>query len=131
MRLSEKSFDEEGAYAMKGAEIDPHNESPWRYLIGIIKEQIHVSQSLDFSISEKIVSYEEQIEKIIDDLKVKDIDPNTCINMVSAQIDILQMKGDKESLSKGVMMAKILQDEDTIRSKYWTMRQEELISLIE
>ena len=115
---------------MKGAEIDPHNESPWRYLIGIIKEQIHVSQSLDFSISEKIVSYEEQIEKIIDDLKVKDIDPNTCINMVSAQIDILQMKGDKESLNKGVLMAKILQDEDTIRSKYWTMRQEELISLI-
>ena len=42
--LSAEMADKEVNYAICGAELDPYNESPWRYLIGVLVEQWRCSQ---------------------------------------------------------------------------------------
>ena len=37
--LSADMASEEAHYALCGAKLDPYNESPWRYLIGVLMEQ--------------------------------------------------------------------------------------------
>jgi hypothetical protein len=78
-----------------GATLDPFNESPWRYLIGVLKEQWKVDPD-----PELIDEYEEKaagLRTILSDAKR---DPDTCANLTSARIDLFELKGDKESLEK-------------------------------
>lgn len=83
-------------YAISGASLDPFNESPWRFLIGILKEQCQVveeKKSLLDGIEAKIVAQRDVVEKA-------EKDPDACPNLVSARIDILEFKGDNSSLEK-------------------------------
>jgi hypothetical protein len=77
----------EADYAIKGAELDPYNESPWRYLIGLIKED----RSLAFE-------YESKATQLRTILTNAGRDPDECHNLTSARIDLLEMQGDADSL---------------------------------
>lgn len=125
----------EAQYAIDGATLDPYNESPWRYLIGVLREQIKAnsnsSSSNSHGKSEQVVSLlDEFYSKSLDLNKVLDTagrDPNGCSNMVAARIDILELKGDRNSRVAAAGLAHGLACEhDTIRQKYWLMREQEL-----
>ncbi len=42
--LSLDLAEEEAHYGICGAKLDPYNESPWRYLIGVLMEQWRFAQ---------------------------------------------------------------------------------------
>lgn len=86
----------EADYAIQGANLDPYNESPWRFLIGILKEQCKVVEdrkALLDDFESKLLAQREVIEKA-------GKDPNACANLISAWIDILEMKCNPSSLEK-------------------------------
>jgi len=114
-------------YAIQKSSLDPYNESPWRYLIAIIKEQFRlIGGTEDFaafvdacenSVLETKVTFEETTKK----------DGKECTHLISAYIDILEMKGDEDSLDGAVKFAHDLETRyDPIRKKYWKMRANQL-----
>ena len=83
----------EADYAiLTGATLDPYNESPWRYLIGVLKEQPH-NPGL-------IAEYETKTESLRTVLTNALREPEACANWTSARIDLFEMIGDKECLEK-------------------------------
>jgi hypothetical protein len=76
-----------------GATADPYNESPWRYLVGILREQ-HRQQANPTLMRE----YEQKASQLRQVVTDADRDPDTCANMTSARIDLLEMIADKEAL---------------------------------
>jgi protein farnesyltransferase/geranylgeranyltransferase type-1 subunit alpha len=84
----------EADYAIHtGATLDPFNESPWRYLIGLLKE-------LPNNNSDLYAEYEAKAYSLRAILSDAHRDPETCSNLTSARIDLLEMIGDDESLEK-------------------------------
>lgn len=77
----------EADYAIKGAELDPYNESSWRYLIGIVREEPSLT-----------AEYEKKAAGLRQVLVDAERDPDGCANLTSARIDMLEMLGDDESL---------------------------------
>jgi hypothetical protein len=76
-----------------GATLDPFNESPWRYLIGLLKE--HKTNL------ELIAAYEAKASSLRTTvLSNAKRDPDTCANLTSARVDMLEMMGDVDSLDK-------------------------------
>ena len=73
--------------ALEGAKLDPYNESPWRYLIGIVNEH-----------GELASEYEKKTAGLRTVLVDAGRDPDGCSNLTSARIDLLEHQGDKESL---------------------------------
>lgn len=82
-----KDVRKEADYGIKGAELDPYNESPWRYLIGVIKEQRSLASEYETKAS--------QLRTAISDAGRN---PDGCYNLTSARIDLLEMQGDADSL---------------------------------
>jgi protein farnesyltransferase/geranylgeranyltransferase type-1 subunit alpha len=114
----------EADYAIHtGATLDPFNESPWRYLIGLLREQSSCDHS-DLLYSE----YYTKTESLRSVLADAHRDPETCANWTSARIDLLEGMGDKESLlDKAIPLAEGLAREyDPIRKKYWMMRVDQM-----
>jgi len=137
--LSAPTANIEMEYALTtAAQIDPYNESSWRYFIGILKEQIlhlqdaaQVVQLLDWSL-QKIATVEENAPFVTnddDDDKVGGV-VGCCSNsshLLAAKIDILEWKNDPESLQRAVEIAETLASTyDTIRQKYWHYRIREI-----
>ena len=92
--LSLELIRHEADYAIHtGATLDPFNESPWRYLIGLMKEL--PAHSVDVYAEYEVKAY--SLRAILSEAHR---DPDTCTNLTSAQIDLLEMIGDKESLEK-------------------------------
>jgi protein farnesyltransferase/geranylgeranyltransferase type-1 subunit alpha len=88
----------EAEFAMKGISLDPFNESPWQYLIGLLKEQL---QKGDNESAKKVISeYETKAFGLRQVLVEADRNPDECVNLSSARIDLLEMLGNKESLGK-------------------------------
>ena len=122
-----------------GAMLDPYNESPWRYLIGILQEQHQYYQQAQNDnndddnddenkniLKAMIVTYEAKTNsnKIRNVLIDSNRDPDTCINMTNARIDLLEMMGidDKDSLQTAILLTDGLATKyDTIRKKYWLL----------
>jgi Protein prenyltransferase alpha subunit repeat len=94
--LSFETAKREADYAIQGAGLDPYNESPWRYLIGILKEQCKVSEDKDSLLDE----YEKKAAGLRHILEKEGKDPDGCSSLTSARIDILDFKGDSSSLEK-------------------------------
>ena len=119
----------------RGAILDPYNESPWRYLIGILREQQrhHQQQQQDNSnIADVIVEYEVRAKALRNILTEAHRDPDTCVNMTSARIDLLEMIGTKDSLKNAIVLAEGLGKEyDTVRKKYWSLVLKRLRKRIE
>ena len=112
--LSEETARQEADYAIEIASIDPYNESPWRYLIGIVKEQK----------SDSLVDHYEKSAAAVNHILVEaQRDPDACANLSSARIDLLEMNGSEESAAKAIELCKSMASEhDVIRRKYWNLR---------
>lgn len=116
--LSEEMARQEADYAIEIASIDPYNESPWRYLIGILKEQNSPAM---------VTHYLEAAEDIKQVLEDAGRDQEACANLNSALIDMLEMTGTTECLDEAVEKCKAMAAQhDLIRRKYWDFRVEEL-----
>jgi protein farnesyltransferase/geranylgeranyltransferase type-1 subunit alpha len=89
----------EADFAMdKGVSLDPYNESPWQYLIGLLREQLQKGDSE--SAREMISEYEAKACNLRQVLENANRNPETCVNLHSARIDLLEMLGDTISLGK-------------------------------
>ena len=111
---------QEADFAIDHARLDPYNESPWRYLIGILREQKQQEKSGNV-VDNYIVEYEakasNELRNILFDASR---DPDTCVNMTSARVELLEMIGNKDSLETAIDLAERLANEyDIIRKKYW------------
>jgi len=105
-------------YAMDVAREDPYNESPWRYLIGLVKEHPHPTKT------QLAQTYEQSAIDLKDVLIAAERDPDGCVNLNSARIDLLQIMGkhnDAIALCTGMA-----NQYDVIRHKYWNLRIKEM-----
>ena len=78
-----------------GATLDPYNESPWRYLVGVLKEQYLIKPNPAL-----LDEYEEKAMSLRTILQEAHRDPDSCSNLTSARIDLFELKGDTGSLEK-------------------------------
>lgn len=120
-------------YTLQAAALDPHNESPWRYLIGVVKEQEKLDGGgtipglVDFCQKEIVGMRTRQEESQEATAK-----PVVCPNLLAAHADILEMMGTGESLTEARRIVHNLAVEhDTIRRKYWLMKEHQLESSLE
>ena len=79
----------EADYAINGAKLDPYNESPWRYLIGLMRQEPSLTRE-----------YEHKAAELRQVLVDANRNADTCANLTSARIDMLEMMGDDESLKQ-------------------------------
>jgi protein farnesyltransferase/geranylgeranyltransferase type-1 subunit alpha len=105
--LSAADAREEAHYAIQGAAVDPYNESPWRYLIGIVKEQ---TRAIDLGNEIQKAAAMELIKECETELvKLHEVFERTatlndstsvtnCVNLTSAHIDLLELKENPSSL---------------------------------
>lgn len=131
---------EESIYALSGAKIDPFNECPWRYLVGILMEQWrHAQKSGDADYIAMITELvRENIAKIEEMYKLWEEEPLseehpicTCVSLLSALVDLLVLfKDEKDFLSEARDIVGDLIIEDPVRRKYWRMREEEIAKLL-
>lgn len=90
----------EADYAISGATLDPYNESPWRYLVGVLQEQCRRGSCDETSQRKLLAEYEGKAYALREVLSEANREPDTCSNLTSARIDLLEMIGDKDSLEK-------------------------------
>lgn len=125
--LSLETAQTEIDFAVAGARLDPSNESPWRYLIAIVREQVR-HDGTDSATKAKILA--DTLEKTFSVQQVlRDAgkDPAECANLTSAAIDLLEYKADVPSLEQAAQLATNLAEEhDPIRLKYWNMRTRQI-----
>mmetsp|Transcript_27858 Transcript_27858/g.41309 ORF Transcript_27858/g.41309 Transcript_27858/m.41309 type:complete len:314 (+) Transcript_27858:3-944(+) len=118
---------EEVNFVISKAREDPYNESPWRYFVALIKEQFRLIAS-----SPEFVSLVDTCENALKEVKEKfelesKKDGMECTHLIAAHIDILEMKGDEDSLSSAVEFAILLESRyDPVRKKYWKLRAQQL-----
>lgn len=106
----------EANFAIEGATMDPYNESPFRYLIGILREQSTSCKELSAEFYPKV----EALQSVLVDAQR---DPEACANWTSARIDLLEAISDDISLTKAMTLAEGMAERyDTIRNKYWKLR---------
>lgn len=121
---------EEANYAVCGAQVDPFNESPWRYLIGVLMEQYRWVQREDGAgdkdkvdgLLREYVAKIKEMNKAWDSPK-DDLPAGPCVSLMSALVDLLETIGDKSSLEEAKEMMGELVVEDPVRRKYWQKRQ--------
>jgi protein farnesyltransferase/geranylgeranyltransferase type-1 subunit alpha len=127
-------------YALQIIAMDPYNESPWKYFSALLKEQFcNLTDELALhsllSESERRVAEIENNHLIVsekidvsnrDDSEILDIacesrQPSTYL--LGALVDILEWKGNAESLGKAIeLMETLATQHDAIRKKYWKYR---------
>lgn len=107
---------QEAEFALEGAELDPYNESPFRYLIGLLREQATNLSSLSAEYYPKVAALRTKLEEA-------KRDPMSCVNWMSARIDLLEGICSEQSLNQAMSLATDMADQyDTIRKKYWMLR---------
>ena len=120
-KLSKDQATVEAAYAIRQCKIDPYNESPWRYLIGVLKEApdlVEECQAKAVELKSVLIGAGK--------------DPDGCVSLNSANIDMLEMMKTKNSLENAIELAKTMAaTHDTIRAKYWDLRVRELKAKME
>jgi hypothetical protein len=80
-----------------GCKIDPYNESPWRYLVALLKEQLNQNTA----VAEPMIrEYEQKSASLTQILVDAQRDPEKCVNMAWARVDMLEMAGDEASLEQ-------------------------------
>jgi len=130
--LSREDARREADFALdQGARLDPYNESPWRYLIGILREQqqgiLRSSErpqdaSQGLLMESLLVEYEVRANALRSVLTKAHRDPDTCVNMASARIDLLEMIGTHDSLQIAIVLAEgLAKTHDVVRTKYWSL----------
>lgn len=130
--LSLELADEEAHYARCGAELDPYNESPWRYLIGVLMEQwrsahkegnVGEIEKVNGLISRNITETK-QMHQSLEINPPSEADVNVpCVSLMSALVDLLEIYGNKSSLEEATTLCKTLIEVDRVRRKYWHKRE--------
>eukprot|EP00934_Nitzschia_sp_Nitz4_P009114 Nitzschia sp. Nitz4//scaffold67_size101165//78403//79584//NITZ4_004538-RA/size101165-augustus-gene-0.16-mRNA-1//1//CDS//3329556501//9104//frame0 len=106
---------QEADFAILHASKDPYNESPFRYLVALLREQPN-SSSLYATYLTKV----QALESVLVEAKR---DPPTCVQWTNCRVDLYEGVGDKVSLQQAMDLATTLANEhDVIRKKYWSMR---------
>jgi len=126
--LDATTADAELEYVMTKSELvgDPNNESPWRYYIAVIKEQICNLQDGALVIS-LLNKARDQILTVREEIK-----PDVSPNLASALIDVLEWKREADSLREAISLAQSLADEhDVIRKRYWQFRTSQMQTALE
>lgn len=119
--LSQEDAKKESEYAWSCIQVDTRNESPWRYFLGVGKEQC--KQRGEAGSWWKWNEWEEKLESL------GEKDPSPCYMLMGVHVDILEMMGDVESKKKAAGIAKSLAlENDTIRGNYWLMREKQLLA---
>ena len=143
--LSLEKAKEEASYALCGADVDPFNESPWRYLVGILMEQWRVAKR--GGDADDIVKVTGLIQENIGKIRgmklaweehppSNDHPSGSSASLLSALVDLLEIFTDaKELLTEAIALLGELMLEDPVRRKYWLKREKEiskrLVSIIE
>jgi protein farnesyltransferase/geranylgeranyltransferase type-1 subunit alpha len=134
-------------YALRMARIDPYNESPWKYFSGILQEQVRNPENVK-SLQSLLTKAESQVEGIANDNliivnDINDTDDDTEIREITCErrhvssyligtlVDILEWKGDNESLRKAMQQMESLATlHDVIRRNYWHYRMRRTLDRI-
>jgi len=152
--LSLEKAREEANYALSGARVDPYNESPWRYLVGVLMEQWrrrdarrteeedadaddteHLAESGGLLVRESIEGIKEMKRSMEDPSQsLSSEDGGVSVSLLSALVDLLELFTDeKELLEEARILSGELVVEDPVRRKYWRRREREIskkISLV-
>lgn len=120
----------EADYALGGAAVDCFNESPWRYLIGVLMEHSRsAAKGGDAagaaSLIDEFVSKVRAMKQMFGEQP--DHPPGSCICLMSALVDLLEAKGDEASLTEASNLIDELKNEDRVRKKYWDMRKQSVL----
>ena len=143
--LSLDKAKEEAHYALSGAKVDPYNESPWRYLIGVLMEQWRLVQrggegdspAIDTTdvvnlIQESIASIREMKQALEEQPPTIEHSTGPSVSLLSALVDLLELfTDDKDMLIKAKNLCGELILEDPVRRKYWLKRQKTIAKLLE
>ncbi|KAL7536944.1 hypothetical protein ACHAXR_007494 [Thalassiosira sp. AJA248-18] len=136
--LSLEKAKEEASYALSGAKVDPFNESPWRYLIGVLTEQWRraqregVTEDIATMICDCIGKIKEMKQSLHEQPPSEDVPAGSCVNLMSALVDLLGIFTDKKDfLSEAKSLCGELMLEDPVRRKYWQKRERQVLKLME
>ena len=106
-------------YALSKAAMDPHNESPWIYLLGYVKEQIRSGVDGSDELARRMVQESKRLRDTVAD--------TACPCCDSARIELLDIVGGEEQRKEAAELAHRLGAvDDTIRSKFWARREGQL-----
>ena len=125
--------DEEVNYAIDCAKLDPYNESPWRYLIGLVTEQwrhanksgeaVRLSKATE--LANVSITRAKETQKILNEMPVDTKPTGPCTNLLSALADLLELfLTDGQSLDEANGLLTQLITADPVRRKYWKSRVE-------
>lgn len=121
--LTMETAQEELEYTLVKLKLDAYNESPWRYFLAICREQCRLNHSLEFV--NQVLEWVENV-KVFFETETKR-DWMTCIHLVAVWIDVLEMKGDEDSIDMALDYVHKLETlYDPIRKKYWKLRSSQL-----
>ena len=110
---------QECEYALSKAELDPHNESPWIYLLGYVKEQVRSGADGSSELVARMVQESKRLRNTVAD--------TTCAFCDSTRIELLDMAGGEEERKEAAALANQLGTvDDTIRAKFWARREGQL-----
>lgn len=105
-------------YALAKAAMDPHNESPWIYLLGYVKEQIRSGVDGSYELARRMVQESERLRDTVN---------TACPSCDSARIELLDIAGGEEEWKQAAELAHRLGTlDDTIRTKFWARREGQL-----
>ena len=114
--LEPLASDEEAEYALQQATLDPHNESPWRYLVAIVKERIKtLSSETDRILT--LERYEAKATAVQPD--ISNTDEDAAVPLWAAITDLAELRGDSGRVKE---LTDRLVELDPIRQKYWRWR---------
>ena len=122
---------EEAHYAICGAELDPYNESPWRYLIGVIAEQwryvqeernANDSNKVNELISNSIAQTRSVKQSFEEKLSADGSDYVPFVSLMSALIDLLELSNENKASEEAGALCRELARVDSVRRKYWQKR---------
>jgi protein farnesyltransferase/geranylgeranyltransferase type-1 subunit alpha len=122
-KLTRDQASSEASYAIVHCQLDPYNESPWRYLIGVLKE-VQVPDLVEEFHSKAVT-----LKSVL--LQAKR-DPESCVSLNSALIDMMEMRNTVDTCQQAMELAQFMaQIYDTIRVKYWNLRKHTLQAKIQ
>jgi len=130
--LAVAAADAELEYVMNSPDValvgDPNNESPWRYYVAIVKEQIFSLQD-GASVIQLLCRARDDINRVRHQIAAPG--PSSAM-ATAALIDVLEWKGEPEALREAIgLCAALANEHDVIRKKYWNFRAQQLQTALE
>ena len=129
--LTADQADKELTYIMTHPDValrgDANNESPWRYYVAVIKEQIFALQD-GASVIQLLCRAVKDIETVRSQISSVENAPNA----TGALVDVLEWKGDADAMQQALELCHSLANEhDHIRQKYWNFRAQNVQTVLD